>query len=115
MKQQINPENIQTVYYDLFAGAGGTSTGVVKTRINDMQCSLVAACINHDINAIKSHRSNHKQTLHFTEDITELYNTSRWNKLIAHVYVQFSTHISTLNCTYRLLSAGFSSFNLQTI
>lgn len=89
MKQQFDPEYIQTVYYDLFAGAGGTSTGIAKARINDKRCSIVAACINHDINAIKSHRSNHKQTLHFTEDITELYNTSRWNKLIAHVALIF--------------------------
>src|SRR5665648_383080 len=85
MKPTFNTEDIQTVYYDLFSGAGGTSTGVVNARINERPCSLVAACINHDANAIRSHRSNHKQTLHFTEDITELYKTSRWEKLRAHV------------------------------
>jgi len=85
MIQKFNPEDIKTIYFDLFAGAGGTSTGVVKARIDERHCSLVAACINHDSNAIRSHRSNHKQTLHFTEDITELYKTSRWEKLRAHV------------------------------
>jgi len=78
-------ENIQLIYIDFFCGGGGTTTGVHSARIKGKKCAIVAGCINHDANAIRSHKSNHKQTLHFTEDITQLYNTSRLEKLIKHV------------------------------
>jgi DNA (cytosine-5)-methyltransferase 1 len=76
---------INLIYIDLFCGAGGTSSGVHNARINGEQCAIVAACINHDANAIRSHKSNHKQTLHFTEDITVLYDTKRFKYLVSHV------------------------------
>ena len=76
---------IQLIYIDLFCGGGGTTTGVHKARISNDPCAIVAACINHDELAIKSHKSNHKQTLHFTEDITLLYNTNRMDRLVQHV------------------------------
>jgi len=78
-------ENIKLIYIDLFCGGGGTTTGVHNARINGDPCAIVAACINHDENAIRSHKSNHKQTLHFTEDITMLYKTNRMQRLVAHV------------------------------
>lgn len=76
---------IQLIYIDLFCGGGGTTTGVHRARIDGETCAIVAACINHDYNAIKSHKSNHKQTLHFTEDITLLYNTGRIVRLSRHL------------------------------
>jgi DNA (cytosine-5)-methyltransferase 1 len=76
---------IKLIYIDLFCGGGGTTTGVHKARINGSQCAVVACCVNHDENAIRSHKSNHKQTLHFTEDITQLYNTGRMSKMVSHV------------------------------
>jgi len=76
---------IQLIYIDLFCGAGGTSTGVHSAKVNGEQCAIVAACINHDANAIRSHKSNHKNTLHFTEDITKLYDTKRFSYLLSHV------------------------------
>ena len=60
------------LYIDLFCGAGGTSTGVARARLNGEQCAKVIACVNHDPNAIKSHAANHPDTLHFTEDIRTL-------------------------------------------
>lgn len=77
--------NIKLIYIDLFCGGGGTTTGVHSARINGENCAIVACCVNHDEKAIKSHKSNHKQTLHFTEDITLLYNTSRMEKMVKHV------------------------------
>lgn len=77
--------NIKLIYIDLFCGGGGTTTGVHNAKINGQQCAIVAGCANHDRNAIRSHKSNHKQTLHFTEDITLLYNTERMQRLINHV------------------------------
>ena len=63
---------IKTLYIDLFCGAGGTSTGVENARLNGRKCAKVVACVNHDVNAIKSHQANHPDTLHFTEDIRTL-------------------------------------------
>lgn len=60
------------LYIDLFCGAGGTSTGVERARINGKKCAKVIACVNHDPNAIKSHAANHPHTKHFTEDIRTL-------------------------------------------
>lgn len=77
--------NIQLIYIDLFCGGGGTTTGVHRARLDGQQCAIVACCVNHDENAIRSHKSNHKQTLHFTEDITLLYNTGRMFKMVSHV------------------------------
>ncbi|MDE6876546.1 MAG: DNA cytosine methyltransferase, partial [Alistipes sp.] len=62
-----------TLYYiDLFCGAGGTSTGVERARIDDRKCAEVIACVNHDANAIASHAANHPHAMHFTEDIRTL-------------------------------------------
>ena len=80
-----NFNDIQLIYIDLFCGGGGTTTGVHKARLNNEKCAIVACCVNHDNNAIRSHKSNHKQTLHFTEDITQLYNTGRMFKMVSHV------------------------------
>ena len=62
----------QLLYIDLFCGAGGTSTGVERARINGQKCAKVIACVNHDPNAIRSHAANHPKTMHFTEDIRTL-------------------------------------------
>ena len=51
-------------FIDLFAGAGGTTTG-----LSNVPGIKVIACINHDSMAIKSHAENHPDCLHFTEDI----------------------------------------------
>ena len=62
----------ELLYIDLFCGAGGTSTGVERARMNGKKCARVIACVNHDPNAIKSHAANHPKTKHFTEDIRTL-------------------------------------------
>ncbi|MEL7600597.1 MAG: DNA cytosine methyltransferase [Proteiniphilum sp.] len=70
--QIIKDEDIDTYYIDLFAGAGGTSTGVEKAMVNGKKVARVIVCVNHDINAIASHFANHPHALHFTEDIRTL-------------------------------------------
>ncbi len=57
---------------DLFCGAGGETTGIERARLDGRKCAKVIACVNHDTNAIKSHAANHKQTLHYIEDIRTL-------------------------------------------
>ena len=63
---------IRLLYIDLFAGAGGTSTGVETATVHGEQCAKVIACVNHDKNAIASHAENHPDSLHFIEDIRTL-------------------------------------------
>jgi len=63
---------INLLYIDLFAGAGGTSTGVESATVHGHKCAKVIACVNHDANAIASHAANHPDALHFTEDIRTL-------------------------------------------
>lgn len=63
LDQFKNPA-IKFAYIDLFCGAGGTSTGVNRTKH-----AVVVACVNHDENAIASHAANHPNALHFVEDI----------------------------------------------
>jgi len=65
-------KKITLLYIDLFCGAGGTSSGVEGARIDGRKCAEVVACVNHDKNAILSHKANHPHTLHFTEDIRTL-------------------------------------------
>lgn len=72
---------INLLYVDLFCGAGGTSTGVERAKVNGEQCAKVIACVNHDANAIASHAANHPEALHFTEDI----RTLDLSPLISHV------------------------------
>lgn len=53
---------------DLFCGAGGTSTGFAMAG----RMAKVVACVNHDPIAIESHWKNHKDVIHFEEDIRTL-------------------------------------------
>lgn len=60
----MKKEDVYIIMIDLFCGGGGTSeaakmSGSVK----------VIAAVNHDPLAIKSHRANHKNVVHFDEDI----------------------------------------------
>lgn len=65
-------KQITALYIDLFCGAGGTSSGVEYAKLDGRKCAEVVACVNHDTNAIRSHKANHPHTLHFIEDIRTL-------------------------------------------
>lgn len=52
---------------DMFCGAGGTSHGIVNSDFAE-----VAWAINHDPNAIKAHKINHPNTVHYEEDIVSM-------------------------------------------
>ncbi len=54
-------------YIDLFSGAGGTTTGIHLCNDN----VKVVACVNHDSEAIESHKANHPDCLHFIEDVRD--------------------------------------------
>ena len=61
-KFKIEPEYLVV---DLFCGFGGTTLGYEMTKGK----FKVIACVNHDPKAIKSHWLNHKDVIHFEEDI----------------------------------------------
>lgn len=56
---------------DLFAGGGGTSTGLVKAiRERKEEINLVA--INHDPEAVRTHELNHPWATHFCQDVEQV-------------------------------------------
>lgn len=57
---------------DLFCGAGGTSTGFHRAELRGQSIVKVIACVNHDPIAIRSHKANYPNCLHFTEDMRTL-------------------------------------------
>ena len=67
-------------WIDLFAGAGGTSTGISSAN-KDIE---VIACINHDEMAIKSHEANHPDCVHFIEDI-RTFNTDKLKSMVDYI------------------------------
>ena len=80
-----NCPNYTIFAIDLFCGAGGETTGIEKATIKGNKCAKVIACVNHDKNAIMSHEANHKNTLHFIEDIRTL-NSEGLEKLVKTVH-----------------------------
>lgn len=58
---------MKLIIIDLFAGAGGVSTGFEAAK----DCKVIAA-VNHDEVAIASHEANHPNVFHFVEDIKHI-------------------------------------------
>lgn len=98
----VNPEGQlidgRNVYYiDLFCGAGGVSTGVVRAG------AKVIFCINHDPIAIASHRANHPRVKHSVEDIT-VFNLTDLIRRVAKIRAKDPMAIiclwASLECTH---------------
>lgn len=94
----MNDSEIKLIVLDMFCGAGGTSTGILK----DPRAKVII-CINHDENAIKSHAANHPECHHFTEDIRHV-KLEELRKLVNEAKIKypnalFAAHAS-LECTF---------------
>lgn len=100
VREHADFDNQLVFWIDLFCGAGGTSTGIHFTDIPNM---FVAACVNHDSNAILSHAENHPNTLHFTEDIRDFEVVTKLKYLIDELRISFPNCIiniwASLECT----------------
>lgn len=72
VQRVARPDLVEFVIVDLFCGAGGTTTGFAKAKIDGHPVALVAACVNHDPKALESHWRNHPEVVHFEEDIRTL-------------------------------------------
>lgn len=83
----------QMLFIDLFAGAGGVTSGIEHARCFDKKAAKVIACVNHDATAIASHKANHPDALHFTEDIRTLDLTA---------LITIARHARKMNPTARL-------------
>jgi DNA (cytosine-5)-methyltransferase 1 len=101
-KLKLPEKNVEMLYVDLFCGAGGVTSGVVRARINGDRCAKVLYCVNHDYNAIQSHKANHKRTKHAVEDIrtmdlADLIKTvKRWRALYPNAKLSLW---ASLECT----------------
>ncbi len=86
VKENYTPDKPLVFWIDLFCGAGGTSTGI---HLSNTKNVFVAACVNHDANAIKSHAENHPNTLHFTEDIRDFAVVAHLEYLVSELRKEF--------------------------
>lgn len=89
----------ETYWIDLFAGAGGTSTGIHLSETK----SKVIACVNHDPVALASHEANHPETKHFVEDIRDFGVVQKLKKLVDEIRAKNPKAIiciwASLECT----------------
>lgn len=69
------------LFIDLFAGAGGVTTGLYKARHQGRAFNKVIAAVNHDPFALQSHKSNHVKVVHFNEGVQDV----DLSKLLARV------------------------------
>lgn len=87
---------------DLFCGAGGTTTGVERARINKHKVAKVIYCINHDTNAIASHKANHPKAKHAIEDI-RTHKLDKLKSIVSKIREKDKTSIillwASLECT----------------
>lgn len=75
-------KDIKVFWIDLFCGAGGTTSGIhLAAEVEGIETKVVA-CVNHDENAILSHKRNHPDCLHLTEDIRDFNVVKRLKKLV---------------------------------
>ena len=91
---------VMNVYWiDLFSGAGGTTTGIHLAKAN---CEVIA-CVNHDAKAIESHKENHPDCLHFTEDVRNFEVVKKLKTLVENIRMHepscFINIWASLECT----------------
>ena len=63
-KGETQPMRKENIIIDCFAGGGGASVGIEMALGRQVDIA-----INHDPQAILMHKTNHRKTLHLTEDI----------------------------------------------
>lgn len=104
MIKTYKPLHASFYFVDLFCGAGGTSTGMY------LMGQRVVACVNHDKNAIKSHKMNHPFSEHFNEDIRDFKVVEKIKKIVETVRANDSMAVivlwASLECTNFSLAKG---------
>lgn len=99
--------NTNLLYIDLFCGAGGVTEGISRNPQ-----AKVIACVNHDKNAIASHKANHPESHHFIEDIRTLDLTELSEITTAARYKYPNAKVvlwASLECTHFSCAKGGQS------
>lgn len=68
MMKNIDPNKVRLIVINSFCGAGGVTQGFHNAMIDGEKAVAVVIGINHDAKAIASHKANHPETKHYTED-----------------------------------------------
>lgn len=79
MKKQ--DKRVLFIIIDLFAGAGGVTTGFALAKLFGVDIAKVIYCINHDSIALESHAANHPDCIHAAEDI----RTAAFAPIVRHL------------------------------
>jgi DNA (cytosine-5)-methyltransferase 1 len=66
---------------DLFCGAGGTSSGILKAALDRLQLSIQLVAVNHWKTAINTHSLNHKSIQHICEPVENLHPIEVMNRI----------------------------------
>jgi len=101
LNKDYNKANGRMIFWiDLFAGAGGTTTGIHLAGLDNVK---VVACVNHDHNALMSHWHNHPHCMHFVEDVRDFAVVEALSKLVTELRSQFPDCLinlwASLECT----------------
>ncbi len=91
---------------DLFAGGGGTSTGLVKA-IRERGESVNLVAINHDPEAVRTHEMNHPWATHFCQDVEKV------NPLEAIPSGHLDLLVASPSCTHHSNALGGKPRNFQ--
>lgn len=90
---------MEIFWIDLFCGAGGTTSGIHLADCN----AKVVACVNHDADAIRSHKENHPDCLHLTEDIRDFKVVQKLAVLVKNLRKKYPNCVlnlwASLECT----------------
>ena len=70
--KNIDPNKVRLIVIDSFCGAGGVTQGFHNAMIDGEKAVVVVIGINHDAKAIASHKANHPETKHYTEDFRSI-------------------------------------------
>lgn len=108
---------VTQVWVDLFCGAGGVTNGLHNKRTANGGKIKVVVCVNHDINAIKSHAANHPECNHYTEDIKSI-SIEKIKVVIDYcrgIYPNAKVYLwASLECTSHSNAKGGSSRNADS-
>lgn len=100
LKTKVNNKKAPVFWIDLFSGAGGTTSGIHLA--NDPNIRVIA-CVNHDEDAILSHKENHPYCIHLIEDVRDMNVVMALKKIVEQLRIDFPGCIiniwASLECT----------------
>lgn len=105
----IDPNKVRLIVIDSFCGAGGVTQGFHNAMIDGEKCVAVIIGINHDAKAIASHKANHPETKHYTEDFRSV-NIHSLLPIIAEAKIKYPNakvmFWMSAECTHHSIAKG---------